>query len=229
MRRLGAVNPWGAPDLTSISVWIKADGLVLPNNSSVSSFTDFSGLGRHYTASGVNRPTYVTAQRNGLPGVSFDGVDDEMTVNLDSGTTAYSFFMVLKLNATGGTPVPFRYGDTNNAALFLLSGGNRFIQHRNAGATTSLGDGAATTNWELWSVTCASSGSNPDFRVNGSSQVLSPTNGAYGTFAVGSVLGSFSGSLRTNMILGEMLIYKAAVTSAARSVTEGYLRRKWGL
>jgi hypothetical protein len=75
---IAIINPFilAAPPsipVTNLALWLKADGLALSNSDPVASFTDFSGLARHFTAAGSARPTYKTNQKGSLPGVDFDG------------------------------------------------------------------------------------------------------------------------------------------------------------
>jgi hypothetical protein len=235
---IAIINPFilAAPPsipVTNLALWLKADGLALSNSNPVASFTDFSGLARHFTAAGSARPTYKTNQKGSLPGVDFDGIANTMTGTLDTGVTAYSLFMVLKFKSTAGNPVPFRHGNpgvSSSSYLPILNGGNRSFQHRDSGgATTTLGDAAATTNFELWTMISDATPSS-SFRVNGSVQALSPASGVFSAPAANGTLGSFnSGALFASMVLGELILYKAALNSTDRGTVESILLSKWGL
>ncbi len=228
MRKLGA-RTVRTPALTSIVLWLKADGLVLNNNDPIATFTDFSGAGRNLVQAGSGlKPLFKVNQKNGLPAAQFDGTDDQMTGTLVA-PTAYSMFMVAKMGNTGGNPTPCRWGTVNDSVTFIFNAGNRCVQHRNGGAATTMADGAGnTTSWEIWSVTCASSGSNPAFKLNGVTQTLTPTNGAF-TGNSAFTLGSFTGTLYQNMLFGEILVHNAALSAADRAQTETYLAQKWAI
>lgn len=224
------------PPTTNIALWLKADGLIgLNNGDSASVFTDYSGLGRNFTATGTARPTYRTAQQNGLPGVDFNGTTNVMTGSLDANPGSYSLFMVLKMKAIGGNPTPFRHGTVDNLAgadcyACILNGGLRNFQHRaSAGTATNFSDGAATTNWELWTLISTTTPTQT-FRLNGSNQTLSPTGVFMPTPTAAGVLGAFViNSLFASCIIGEVLLYKADVGTTNRDTIETALKSKWGL
>ncbi len=80
---------------------LRAAQLALNDNDLISTWTDASGLGHHFTQSGTARPTYRAG--GGIPYVEFDGVDDwlgggEFADNLDS------FTVFLAINSSGESP-----------------------------------------------------------------------------------------------------------------------------
>lgn len=230
--RDGAFLAGGIPNpyTTNLRLWLKADGLALNNNDPVATFTDFSGLGRHFTAAGTARPTFQTLRKAGKPGVTFDGTLNTMSGTLDTGVTAYSLFMVFKLLTITSTPVPFKHGDGNDSYLAIISAGNRSIQHRSGGAPTTMADGvASTTNFELWSAISTAAPATA-FRLNGAAQTLTPSSGVFTSPLAGAFLGSYGvGILFTNMTFCELLLYNVALTNAQRDATETYLMAKWTL
>lgn len=224
------------PTTTDIALWLKADGLSLSNDTPVSTFTDFSGLNRHFTAAtSASRPTYRTTQQNNLPGVDFDGVGNVMTGSLDTGVTSYSLFMVLKMKSTSGNPTPFRHGDstgiTAGCYACILNGGNRNFQHRTTGGgATNMADGAASSSvFELWTL-ISTAAPLTTFRLNGVGSTLSPTGGAFDSPAGIGILGSFlTNTLFASCVIGELLLYKADVGTINRNSIETSLISKWSL
>lgn len=230
---------WGIissqPPRANLSLWLKADGLALANNAAVSSFTDFSGLSRHYVqATGGLQPLFKTLQQNSLPGVVFDGTDDFVSGNTDTGVTAYSLYAVFRMVSTAGTPVPFRFGidntfGSNDGYAAIIIAANRSIQHRVLAAPTTMTDGAATTNFELWSI-IADATPITALRVNRAGQALTPNNGAFSAPGNVGIIGKFGTfGLPASVILGELLLYKVAHTALQRDPIELYLKNKWGL
>src|SRR5947199_7465033 len=77
IRRRKRRHGFSPASLTGLKLWVRAESLVsLANNAAVSTWKDESGNGSDLVqATGSKRPVYV-ANVEGLPGVSFDGVDD---------------------------------------------------------------------------------------------------------------------------------------------------------
>jgi hypothetical protein len=235
LRRISASA--GPVIFANLGLWLKADGLSgLVNNDPVSSWTDFSGKGRHYIGTTTTRPLYKTSQQNGLPAIDFDGTDDFLTGAVDGSVTAYSLYVTLKMKSNAGTPVPFRFGldntfGTSDGYCAIINGGNRSIQHRVAAAATTMADGAATTNWELWSIICDSTPLTA-LRVNRVGQTLTPSNAAFSsgagsTFGIIGKFGAFG--LPASVVIGELILYKGAHPTTQRDPIELYLKAKWGL
>lgn len=92
---------WSPAQLaTTPSWWLDASALTgLSDNDPCSSFTDMSGNGRHFIASGTARATYKTNVLNGKAVLRFDGVDDTYVCNTN--TSICSIAVVAKYtNAT---------------------------------------------------------------------------------------------------------------------------------
>jgi hypothetical protein len=221
----------------NLGVWLKADGLSgLANNDPVSTWTDFSGNGRNYIGTTTTRPLYKTSQQNGLPGVDFDGTDDFLTGTTDPSVSTYSLYVTLKMKSNAGTPVPFRFGlditfGTSDGYCAIINGGNRSFQYRIAAVPTTLADGAATTNWELWSV-IADATPLTTFRVNRAAQALTSSNATFsnGAAMTNGIIGKFGTfGLPASVVIGELILYKGAHSTTQRDQIELYLKAKWGL
>jgi hypothetical protein len=66
----------------NLALWLDANAIIgLTNNDPVSTWTDLSPASNDATQSGSSRPTYKTNSINGLPVISFDGVDDVMALS----------------------------------------------------------------------------------------------------------------------------------------------------
>lgn len=92
----GPSNGGGAilPPVAGPLIWLDANQEVFANNDPVGQFTDRSGNGNHFTASGTAMPTFKTNRINGRPTVQADGVDDGMLLASLGAQTAWSVFFV---------------------------------------------------------------------------------------------------------------------------------------
>lgn len=104
----GAVDDVGgaafAPtDLSGLLAWWKADSLALANGAPVTSWADSSGNARTAAqATAGNQPVFATAAVNGLPAVTFDGVDDALVTGAFASPTAGATVLVAQnLNRAG--------------------------------------------------------------------------------------------------------------------------------
>lgn len=71
------ISPTDIPDL---GAWWKADSITgLSNNDPVSTWNDNKGS-NNLTGSGTSRPLWLSNASGGMPGVKFDGVNDEMSM-----------------------------------------------------------------------------------------------------------------------------------------------------
>lgn len=110
MAGAGGAGPFNPGSVANMTLWLKSDVGVTQSGGFVSAWADQSGLGNNYAQpTGSTQPAFVASAINGLPGLTFDGVDDQMDGPLLSGlitASAYSLFIVLKpvtIAASSGT------------------------------------------------------------------------------------------------------------------------------
>src|SRR6185503_4550445 len=71
----------GIASMSGKSLWLKAGvGMTVDGEGLVSQWDDQSGLAHHATASGINRPQYVTSPPNSYPAVQFNGSSTTMDI-----------------------------------------------------------------------------------------------------------------------------------------------------
>lgn len=229
----------------TLGLWLDAAQLPLANGASVSTWPDLSGNGRNATAG--NAPTFVATNSafNRLPTVRFNGSSHYLNVNLTFlAGSPYTIFAVTAKNAS----LDRSYFIGNNTEAW---GPNNTILQCGWGGDTSLAlrqygndlnwDGAPA--FQAPPVACLYGGRldtasghylyyNAVQRANnGNTTPLSASNsGAVGKVGMrrgsgGSVLdrGYFNGDI------GEILVYRSALSDTDRRFVEGYLNAKWGL
>jgi len=109
-------------ELPGLRLWLKADGGVVLNGNYVSQWSDFSGNNNHATSDfDVIRPTLMADAINGLPAISFDGIEDFL--QFPEIADVRTIFWVLRENigATGAPPRPLLGW---SGGLNYLRGGN---------------------------------------------------------------------------------------------------------
>lgn len=95
LRRRGGFSP---RQLSGLRFWFDPTQLpVVADGTAVATDTDFSGAGKHGTATSGKEPLYKTGILNGRPMLLFDGTDDFISVPaIDlSATSALTFFAVV--------------------------------------------------------------------------------------------------------------------------------------
>lgn len=203
---------------SSVSLHLEADGLGLANGADVSSWATSTGPANAATveSAGVT-PTYTTGwSPSGLPGVTFDGVDDRMV--LDSAVGAETIFVVMKMNGTGFPEQQQILGAASGKVMGVRNGA-LFVKDE-PGWQTAFSDTESlhvitwVRNEELY-IDGVGTGSNPlneallDIVLIGDERQTPPDNPG------------------PNMTFGEFVLYQSAVTPADRLTIESYLNTKW--
>jgi hypothetical protein len=195
-------------------------------------------------ATGANQPTYTASDTDGMPSLSFDGVNDVMVGPAGfslPGDPALTIFLVCKPTsiAAGAYSAPFGWGNGSGslscfAVLFnYVNGGQPSVQ-------TGGGNGVSfnanlTTGWQqyMFKKTAGGLATTSSARRNGVDQsTLTNTSASTPNVGTGTInLGRFadassyfySGKIR------ELIIYNRALTSTEIGQVEAYLASKWAL
>ncbi|MFA5343323.1 MAG: hypothetical protein WC381_05105, partial [Kiritimatiellia bacterium] len=229
--------------LAGLSVWMKADteGVSRDTNGLVSVWSDRSGNGNDFAASGENRPLWRDALLNGQPALTFDGLNDFMTNGLfPTGQVTvlavrrYAGFEhrqclldCRKANAPDGG---FTIGAAgvgspyDRQALFSGVGGTW------ASGVNTQDIGVLTTNWAVDTLRISS-----DQTRFWTDAALKVADSNHGAIAVGGPLtlganGDASGiSDAFSGQTAEILVYNAALSNLGLIEVETYLSLKYGI
>jgi hypothetical protein len=223
---------------SGLSLWLDAaDSTTLTlSGSNVTQWGDKSGNGRHAVQSTSTRqPTLQLNQQNGLPGIKWDGVDDNLTGPLpypSDGLT--TLFIVYNVAVASGDQRIFEVNDYRrnfdspwsslSADAFLWMGGATYPANA---VYTQIGP---STGWRQYAVIYA--GTSSALWKNGNSLATSGTGANTTPTGTSYVLGNnadgTNGGVSSGHI-GEVIFYNRNVTSSERQQVEGYLAWKWGM
>lgn len=100
------------PNVLQPALWLDAaDQSTITIATGVSEWRDKSGNGRHAVqASGTAQPAYSTTAFQGLPGITFDGVNDAMNIStaLAQGNQTHGVYWVARMIGNGSGPDAYR-------------------------------------------------------------------------------------------------------------------------
>lgn len=255
------INPYrfAAPEVpqtvSGLQLWLDATtglydatsggSVVTADSAAVARWEDRSGFGRHATqATENNRPILKTSQLNGKNIISFDGVNDSLSITTSAllrNVSGYTIFAIRKnrSSVTVSSKVLFVNGSTLKFELNTTA--TNSIQARCRRLTTdtiaTFSAGANTTTANSFQLFCAQVDHlNTTIKVfrNGS-QIAS--NSAFMTSGNSSDVSNVSvlcaNAARTGQWadtdIAELLIYHGALSDTDRGTIESYLTTKWGL
>lgn len=232
--------PTAIPDL---GLWLKADAGITLVGGAVDAWADQSGNGRNFSAPGAtNRPAY-SGTLNGLPVLTFDGTTDYFLGNAASfsiaqNVTGLTVVAVVKYAAatqqrivgisigTGVAGVRHQLGVTTTT--YTLAG-----RRLDADSLQTVTGGTPTTVPIVHTGIVRYSAATAAIFVNGASQVDTAFQTAGNTSNTASLRFTLGCSLDLNQFLngdvGEILIYRRAITPTERAQIDSYLRHKWAI
>jgi hypothetical protein len=233
-RRRGTSTPsppaFSPADIANLVGWWKADAITgLADSDRLVSWPDSSPAGKAATNAVVaQRPLYRINRLNGLPGVVFDGVDDQIYTASPATTVVDGFTLFTLANLLGAAPsgvCPLFVGSggdgwgiaqvtSGTAFSGLLRGGVAWMPGTAPGSGLRLLAGRrAAGTFNLYS--------------GGGVSVLTTTQAPTApTTQTG--IGSHGGAV-ANMDIYEGLIYARALTDAELNQIGAYLDAKWGV
>lgn len=210
------------------------DDVETENNSPISTWYDINTQSSNkFNATQTvdnSKPIYLSKGMNGLPAVSFDGVDDNFDLGgVIPGFESYTAFIVeARSSATSGPMLSASFG----ATLGYDGTDTITIHHSNGG-----------DDWAPYSIAAYNS---PISRIT--SYSIFPTSSSEGTASVymnGVLLGSNTRYLQGpntaykigvgytdkyyQGVISEMIIFNRALKNEERQAIEKYLSKKWGI
>jgi hypothetical protein len=227
---------WTPANITT-QLWLDASdsGTVTTVSSKVSQWDDKSGNSRNATQStDANRPTYTTAELNGLNVVTFtDATFQTMALStvMASGSTAGSIYWVQKNTydppvdaGNAGSFIPQEWGTVGSFNHLPWTDGNIYT---NAFRNSRVNAGNPTPSLTNPRILCVESNSSSykilidgtSFYTAGGSFVLPTANITIGVSAAHAFRG----------YAAELVVVNSVLSSGDREKIEGYLAHKWGI
>lgn len=234
----GRLAPFQVPNFAA---GYKADGIPGLNPTDlISTWPDYSGNGRDLIQTGVFRPEFDTDLQNGLPGVKFDGTDDNMSVAYNiSALTEMTIFAVyfpeMSLGGQAGvvsfpdvpaTPVhgfDIQYTDFSDYGSALKTNtASSIAADFTAPDTEVIQVVSFDASLGTLEHTLRRNGALSDSQNNAGATIDASDNKLY--------LGAISNS-QLHMVgnIYEVLIYERALTPTEISFIETYLNDKWAI
>jgi hypothetical protein len=240
-RIAGLQGWWDAADLSSMAQNSDGTTAVTSTNDPVGFWRDKSGNGRHAKqTTNNNRPQVQIADRNGRPGLNFDGSNDYYVC--DAGASFAAAYATAVVRRTGSPPnwaAIYFHRAGSSAAGFTNSAQNfSFAQTQDrigsiygllvaGGIARSNGTALTAVNSGLFNVHDASLLPNTtDTNVIG---IQGNITGTVGTQHPTIGVDPFSETRVYPMRLYELLVYSVIPTTAQLQAIERYLGRKWGI
>lgn len=227
--KLLAAKQFYPSDLNGLALWLRADaGVTYDGSNNVSAWADQSGNGKNATATGTQRPLYVSSDINGMPVISFDGVDDRLIGPNVISSTPCTIIIVAKFSSSEEIGVIFEQYDTyDNIALYRgFNGGTsrNFRLYNGADLTSS----ATTNDNQAYIFEAIVNGSNSYLYLNGSQTAFGNAGNLIpeGNYYLGYWRG---GNAARTMKIAEVIVYNRAITTQERQQVESYLNAKYNI
>ena len=209
-------RPFGPTDIPGCALWLDAaDSSTMNSTTTVTSWTDKSGLGNTMTGtatvSGSNMTFNGSTQAFSNTTFVFPSSNYSMFAVYSNTTAPASTAYMNVVYGSGGYPMLGVYGSS------------KFVSARSVVANTgALSPNVAASSTVLVSATYTPSTFSPF--INGSTETtLAGTTLAATGIYVGGPTNYFNGSI------SEILVYSSNLSTSQRQQVEGYLAAKWGL
>lgn len=228
-----------ASDASTLFTNANGSGAVTVSGQPVGYWGDLSGNNKPALQTTTNqRPTYVTglAAFNGLPALQFDGVDDEITSLLNinassiSNLTVMMVFRQVTYKLNGGL---WGHDDGGWDRIQLLNFGGVGLNNI-ATFNASVSVNGMNTNGTLIYTAVLKNGVTGGSYVyvngrsdstNGLPAFTSSEGPGQALFTLGNI--SPGNAYRSNIQVGEVMVFNSALSDAARRNAEAYLQDKW--
>lgn len=205
---------------SGMKLYLNPEAGITLNGSTVSAWADQSGNG--YTASQgttANQPTYLASGINGKAALSFDGVNDSLSIPSFTTDAPITVFVVANTSTRGMIMEQSPNLNMNSGFYVHAPGLQSFFVGRSGGA---VWDSISQTNWVPQSaciITCTYSQKRMAMSINGKILVSSNTTPRTGSVTDTLYLMSRAGtSIFHGGTIGKILLYGELLPSQIRSI-----------
>jgi hypothetical protein len=226
------------PSLISTALWLDAAdaSTVTTVSGAVSQWNDKSGNGRNATEA-IDRPVLTANALNGKNAVTFDGVNDLLTINSSFLATSNLLIICVAKENNGG----FGGVITSKSLIFLPNADDSPALNIDSmrryefdpGASSPVASITTGAEWRLAAGQAFPTPSGPTalIAINGTIEGTGGGSVSFLTTASTTVLGKYRVD-DTNFgafDLAEIVVLTSGSTLNSRQLIEGYLAHKWGL
>lgn len=228
-----AAPPWVPTDLgSSLRGWWKMDALGLSDNASITTITDYSGLGHDLTnATSGERPIYKTGILNGMGIARFDGSRRMFTNTFAIGSgSGISLYAVYRLSASGSYPMVLVYKSNTGWELRHV-GATRYPNFIGNAGAINYDSGSALTidQWYQVGIRLDDPTDACSIDVNGTAYTATSSQAAPTSTENFYLGGRSDGYYLTGDIAEAVVVNTAMLSGSAYRKLQGYLAHKWGL
>ena len=223
---------WTPADISTLGWYDAADSSTITlNGSTVSQWDDKSGNVRHLTQpTAVKQPLYEAIGYNGLPTLTFDGVDDTYINNnvaLAIGGNDFIMFLVCRTTSITNSFQLCTVGQDGRLYVQRVSSQMEIRWGSNPSVQQSFNVGTGENHLLSWSRTNTNT---VQAYTDGTLQATGSAtfNRAFNNFSLHSYSFNGSSSSYGNGSTCELVI-APPLSTADRERVEGYLAHKWGL
>lgn len=206
--------------------WLDATQLGLTNGDPVSSWTDLSGNGNHFTSSASARPTFTSNGINSLPSLTFDGVDDGMILSSVPAHSSWWFFMVGQLVSFSASANAVSIDDYAPDGTYIMlqvnSATSMSVNSNVGGFSGAISAGVGTKRGYCFK------GSSSGATLKSDDGVTGTSSSNYSKALSNMRLGRRGDGLFSNYRFGEIIYGTGVLTSEQETLIYQYSNRKWG-
>jgi hypothetical protein len=231
-----AITSGDPSSLPNLALWLRADKGI--SAGAIATWPDQSGNGNDYTqATGAKQPVQTSGvgPKVSLPALVFTAANSQFLSRAAAVVPQNNFTVgiVAKANSVASSMVHYCAGSAANGILFGPDNNASTKRDFNANGVAAISDTTnnATTNWELWILSCDGAG-NLTLRVNGVAHTLSPSSAAIAAPTALSTIGALNGGTTRFLdgLIYEIFVYNQAVSLGnITGVLEPYESAQTGL
>ncbi len=233
----------GGPGIAGSVLWLRADSLrgVLGDGAAVAQWLDSSGTGADASqpVSG-KQPVFSMSSINGLPAVTFDGVDDRLENASASFSSTHSIFAVWTIRAETGDGWAFVLrpsASTYSGFSFRLGMPNKLAFETSQGTlpilssfVTSSVEPSASPFLVSATISGLTGMQSQNLYIDGVLDEQAPMQaGNSAQVRVGYSVGEMTTLGGVSADVAEIIVYDTALADPDRLQVEAYLRAKYGL
>lgn len=214
-----------------------ANGTQPSNGSSLSSWTDKSGIGNSGSqGTGANQPVFNTNQINGHPGITFTATKwfNIGQTSFSTGSTGRTWFGVMRpTDVSFGYMLYYGTNARDQVWAPTINGSFLYIDNSTDGAMSSTTTLVNNTNYVFEQRYPGGGTVNTQLlTVNGVSQAVTYFGGGNSIntgSAVTPTVGATGGANGLIGIMGEVLFYNKSLSATEEKDVKIYLANKWGI